>query len=261
MTKICRSSPTLQLLLTKWPSTPACARCLATVKLTLWQLESIVYKDGMPRRVFSAEDLAFLNDQLSIEGQPSSSGLLRHSASRCVTLPDPLFRLTHRHQVSRLLTLWLAHKMLLCIGGALSSPIVPSKWLTGNSSHCLRFMRFWRRICWLLCSCLEGMGAISSLLMYHAYGPSQWILKGKVSLYYWPPVWLVWNQLYENWQFICKTYYSKPVKQEANGTVILPPLVFPDLANPLVTKMCLFIKDWDKLINGQLKNWFETLSH
>jgi len=27
--------------------------------------------------------------------------------------------------------------------------------------------------------------------------------------------------------FICKTDYSKPVKQEVNGTVILPPLVFP----------------------------------
>jgi len=28
--------------------------------------------------------------------------------------------------------------------------------------------------------------------------------------------------------FICKTDYSKPVEQEVNGTVILPPLVFPD---------------------------------
>ncbi len=27
--------------------------------------------------------------------------------------------------------------------------------------------------------------------------------------------------------FIYKTDYSKPVKQEVNGTVILPPLVFP----------------------------------
>ncbi len=27
--------------------------------------------------------------------------------------------------------------------------------------------------------------------------------------------------------FICKTHQSKPVKQEVNGTVILPPLVFP----------------------------------
>jgi hypothetical protein len=26
----------------------------------------------------------------------------------------------------------------------------------------------------------------------------------------------------------CHTAYSKPVKQEVNGTVILPPLVFPD---------------------------------
>jgi len=29
----------------------------------------------------------------------------------------------------------------------------------------------------------------------------QGILKGEVSLYCWPPVWLVWNQLYEYWQF------------------------------------------------------------
>ncbi len=28
------------------------------------------------------------------------------------------------------------------------------------------------------------------------------ILKGEVSLYHWPPVWLVWNQLYCNWQFL-----------------------------------------------------------
>ncbi len=26
--------------------------------------------------------------------------------------------------------------------------------------------------------------------------------KGEVSLYDWPPVWLVWNQLYDNWQFL-----------------------------------------------------------
>jgi len=30
----------------------------------------------------------------------------------------------------------------------------------------------------------------------------QGILKGKVSLYCWPPVWLVWNQPYDNWQFL-----------------------------------------------------------
>jgi hypothetical protein len=31
---------------------------------------------------------------------------------------------------------------------------------------------------------------------------SQGILKGKESLYCWPPVWLVWNQLYDYWQFL-----------------------------------------------------------
>jgi hypothetical protein len=30
----------------------------------------------------------------------------------------------------------------------------------------------------------------------------QGILKGEVSLYCWPPVWLVWNQLYDYWQFL-----------------------------------------------------------
>jgi len=30
----------------------------------------------------------------------------------------------------------------------------------------------------------------------------QRILKGEVSLYHWPPAWLVWNQLYDKWQFL-----------------------------------------------------------
>ncbi len=54
----------------------------------------------------------------------------------------------------------------------------------------------------------------------------QGILKGEVSLWCWP-VWLVWNQLYDNWQFLF--LFAKPVKQEVNGTMILPPLVFPGL--------------------------------
>jgi hypothetical protein len=32
-------------------------------------------------------------------------------------------------------------------------------------------------------------------------GSRQGILKGEVSLYHWPPVWLVRNQLYDNWHF------------------------------------------------------------
>ncbi len=60
----------------------------------------------------------------------------------------------------------------------------------------------------------------------------QGILKGEVSLYCWPPVRLIWNQLYDNWQLLflfAKQSNSKPVKQEVNSTVILPPLVFPGL--------------------------------
>ncbi len=33
-------------------------------------------------------------------------------------------------------------------------------------------------------------------------GNIQGILKGEVFLYHWPPVWLVKNQLYDNWQFL-----------------------------------------------------------
>ncbi len=33
------------------------------------------------------------------------------------------------------------------------------------------------------------------------YDIGQGTLKGEVLLYCWPPVWLVWNQLYDNWTF------------------------------------------------------------
>ena len=56
-------------------------------------------------------------------------------------------------------------------------------------------------------------------------GLRQGILKGEVSLYHWPPVWLFWISLF----FLIKTEIissqtadSEPVKQEVNGTVILP---------------------------------------
>ncbi len=62
----------------------------------------------------------------------------------------------------------------------------------------------------------------------------QGILKGEVSLYSWPPVWPVWVSLFCKIRtkiVSCHTADSKPVKQEVNGTVILPPLVFPDSIN------------------------------
>jgi hypothetical protein len=59
----------------------------------------------------------------------------------------------------------------------------------------------------------------------------QGILKVEVSLYRWPPVLLVWISLFFKKIVISLTADSKPVKQEVNGTVILPPLVFPRLSN------------------------------
>ncbi len=37
---------------------------------------------------------------------------------------------------------------------------------------------------------------------YSTLASEQGILKGEVSLYHWPPVCLVWNQLYDYWQFL-----------------------------------------------------------
>jgi hypothetical protein len=39
-------------------------------------------------------------------------------------------------------------------------------------------------------------------LLWWGDGSKQGILKGEISLYHWPPVWLVWYQLYDNWQFL-----------------------------------------------------------
>jgi hypothetical protein len=42
----------------------------------------------------------------------------------------------------------------------------------------------------------------SAFVLVKFWNSSQGILKGEVSLYHWPPVWLVWNQLYDYWQFL-----------------------------------------------------------
>jgi hypothetical protein len=54
---------------------------------------------------------------------------------------------------------------------------------------------------------------------------SQGILKGELSMYHWPPVLQIKTKIVS-----CHTADSKPVKQEVNSTVILPPPVFLGLA-------------------------------
>ncbi len=59
----------------------------------------------------------------------------------------------------------------------------------------------------------------------------QGILKREVSLYHWPPVWLVWNQLYDNWQFLFLFAKQTNPNQSNRRSVVqwyFPPLVFPE---------------------------------
>ncbi len=75
--------------------------------------------------------------------------------------------------------------------------------------------------------------------------------KGEVSLYHWPPVWLV--LISQKTKIVsCRTANSKPVKQEDNGTVILPPLVFPGLTQALAHSVLIspFVKSMQ---NGKLR--------
>ncbi len=66
--------------------------------------------------------------------------------------------------------------------------------------------------------------------MRTSYQLGQGILKGEVSLYHWPPVWLVWNQLYDNWQFLFLfAKLTNPNQSNTRSMVqwYFPPLVFP----------------------------------
>ena len=73
--------------------------------------------------------------------------------------------------------------------------------------------------------CLKLMERVSLLIagLSHtalAVKKRQGILKWEVSLYHWPPVWLVWNQLYDNWQFLFLfAKQTNPNKSNRSSTV------------------------------------------
>jgi hypothetical protein len=74
---------------------------------------------------------------------------------------------------------------------------------------------------------------------------NQGIVKGEVSLYYTVDLLFDWFGLVcfaKKQKFVsCHAADSKPVKQEVNGTVILPPLVFPAVIVALITGVKKFI--------------------
>jgi hypothetical protein len=66
-----------------------------------------------------------------------------------------------------------------------------------NFGHCCWWFRWRQR--YQLCNC---KWTLVRWLAAPNQGSVQGILKGEESLYHWPPVWLVWNWLQDNWQFL-----------------------------------------------------------
>ncbi len=65
-------------------------------------------------------------------------------------------------------------------------------------------------------------------------GFDQGILKWEVSLYCWPPVWLGWSLLYDNWQFLFLFAKQTNPNQSNRRSMVqwhFPGLVFPGLTN------------------------------
>ncbi len=58
-------------------------------------------------------------------------------------------------------------------------------------------------------------------------------LNGDVSLYHWPPVWLVWNQVYDNWQFFF--LFAKQTNPNQPNRRLTVQWYFPPFSIPIVT--------------------------
>ncbi len=76
----------------------------------------------------------------------------------------------------------------------------PNFWhSTGNESISQFFMIDCENLSYTMFYSCIGEKCLSKLDRFHRY-MIQGILKGEVSLYCWPPVWLVWNQPFDNSQ-------------------------------------------------------------
>ncbi len=58
--------------------------------------------------------------------------------------------------------------------------------------------------CWWITKTLAEEYIVRKIIHSQDKKVCQGILKGEVSLYYWPLVWLVWNKQYDNWIFFAK---------------------------------------------------------
>ncbi len=80
-----------------------------------------------------------------------------------------------------------------------------------------------------------------SYILYtlHTIYLCQGILKGEVSLYLWPPVWLVWNQLYDYWQFLL-LFAKQAISSQSNRRSTVQ-WYFPHYSRAIsIPCLCLF---------------------
>ncbi len=100
--------------------------------------------------------------------------------------------------------LWIGHLFIRCLWLLKQYYHIPTVW----QLPCCRASFHSIDICELATYLLDASGFFNQFLeifnspSFHIFVCvleclSQGILKGEVSLYHWPPVWLVWNQLYE----------------------------------------------------------------
>ncbi len=105
----------------------------------------------------------------------------------------------------------------------------------------------WMPLCWMSLCCMSWRRFDKN---------SQGILKGEVSLYCIPPVWLVWNQLNDNWQFLfllAKQANPKPSNRRSTVQWYFPfsiPWIRKHMTSLYVLfqspiKNCIFIWIWD----------------
>ncbi len=88
---------------------------------------------------------------------------------------------------------------------------------------------------------------------------TQGILKGEVSLYHWPPVWLVWNQLYDNWQFLF--LFSKQTNPNQSNWRSIVQWYFP-LQFSLTYSFCkLDLFEMLKYLSFTSLKWSSLLKH
>ncbi len=101
--------------------------------------------------------------------------------------------------------------IIVVVGGNLSGATMynvydgtsQQRWLMIDEMFQVQNTKIWPRDIFLLnkwvAMCVDRLAWTSTdnLTLW-----KQGILEGEVSLHSWPPVWLVWNQLYDYWQFL-----------------------------------------------------------